>query len=45
LEAILFELELYQDVSGEHRELTRAWISKEQARASIPIVRAERALD
>jgi hypothetical protein len=28
LEVMLFELELQQDVSGEHRELTRAWVSR-----------------
>jgi hypothetical protein len=27
LEVLLFELELWQDVSGEHRELTRDWFS------------------
>jgi hypothetical protein len=44
---LLVELELYQDVSGEHRELTGAWCfnTEEQARVSIPIVGAQRALD
>jgi hypothetical protein len=27
LEVLLVELELYRDVSGEHRELTEAWCS------------------
>jgi hypothetical protein len=27
LEVLLVELELYRDVSGEHRELTGAWCS------------------
>jgi hypothetical protein len=36
LEVLLFELEVWQDVSGEHRELTRAWISTPKIKLVSP---------
>jgi hypothetical protein len=32
----LFELEVWQDASGEHRELTRAWISTQKSKLVSP---------
>jgi hypothetical protein len=36
LEVLLFELELYRDVSGEHRELTGAWCSAPKSKLVSP---------
>jgi hypothetical protein len=36
LEVLLFELELYRDVSGEHRELTGAWRSALKSKLVSP---------
>jgi hypothetical protein len=36
LEVLLFELELYRDVSGEHREFTRAWRSTLKSKLLSP---------
>jgi hypothetical protein len=36
LEVLLFELELYRDVSGEHRELTGAWRSAPKSKLVYP---------
>jgi hypothetical protein len=36
LEVLLVELELYQDVSGEHREFTRAWGSTPKSKLVSP---------
>jgi hypothetical protein len=36
LEVMLVELELYRDVSGEHRELTRAWCSTPKSKLVSP---------
>jgi hypothetical protein len=33
---MLFELELQQEVSGEHRELTRAWFSMPKSKLVSP---------
>jgi hypothetical protein len=33
---MLFELEVWQDVSGEHRELTGAWISTLKSKPVSP---------
>jgi hypothetical protein len=33
---MLFELELQQDVSGEHRKLTRAWFSTPESKLVSP---------
>jgi hypothetical protein len=33
---MLFELELQQDISGEHRELTRAWFSVLKSKLMSP---------
>jgi hypothetical protein len=36
LEVMLVELELYWDVSGEHRELTGAWFSAPKSKLVSP---------
>jgi hypothetical protein len=36
LEVLLFELELYRDVSGEHREFTGAWRSAPKSKLVSP---------
>jgi hypothetical protein len=36
LEVLLFELEVWQDVSGKNRELTRAWISTLKSKLVSP---------
>jgi hypothetical protein len=36
LEVMLFELEVWQDVSGEHWELTRAWFSMPNSKLVSP---------
>jgi hypothetical protein len=36
LEVLLVELELYEDVSGEYRELTRAWCSTPKSKLMSP---------
>jgi hypothetical protein len=36
LEVMLFELELQQDISGEHRELTRTWFSTPNSKLVFP---------
>jgi hypothetical protein len=36
LEVMLVKLELYRDVSGEHRELTGAWCSTPKSKLVSP---------